>query len=113
MNWKGVARFVAGHGWRRGDDTGKLKLAEAYRAFKDGRASKEHAQIIVADLAEASGFFKVNPPGLTADERSYQEGARSVFARMQAGLMLTGDEFIALQETARLEALATQGEGQI
>ena len=38
-------------------------LTRAYRNLFDGRATKQEAQMVLADLASHSGFYQVLPPG--------------------------------------------------
>jgi len=56
------------------------RLALAYRRVFD--VSGEDAQLVIADLAEITGYFRVNGPGLTSEERAYSDGQRSAFVRI-------------------------------
>lgn len=67
----------------QGDDTAKaVRVKEAYKAFVDGRASRDDADLIMLDLAKVSGYYHVTPPGTSSDDVQRAEGARSVYARI-------------------------------
>lgn len=85
----------------------QLRLTRAYRSvfLKD-----EESQIVLADLAKASGYYQVAGPGTSGDDRAFADGARDVFARILGRLRMTDAELVALEEAARAEALLTQRE---
>lgn len=91
----------------------KLNLSNAYRAlFFTHRATDQQREMVLVHLAEISGFYTVRPPGLSADERAYYEGARSVFGMIVANTSMTPDERVALEQASRHESFVSQTEGE-
>lgn len=104
-------RFEKGE--RRGPDA-KVRLISAYTAvFDHGNATVEDRQFVLTDLADFCGFYSVQGPGLSADERAYREGQRSAFGRILSHLALTWEELRAYQVAARREALVNKVEGEL
>lgn len=97
-------------GWRR-RSRAKLRLADAYRSVFSGRGSKEDAEIVLADLAQFSGFYTVTTPNTPADAVRFAEGQRSVMARVLRFTRLSGVETRELEEAARLETQTSNIEG--
>lgn len=60
-----------------------LRLRLAYQNFRKARPSTEDVELILVDLAKASGYYNTTPAGTDALTQAYCEGQRSVFARMQ------------------------------
>jgi len=95
-------------GSRRGAKA-QQKLTAAYReVFKVGR---EEAEIVLADLAEFSGFYRVTQPG--AGDLAFNEGMRAVYGRIFRFLRMTDQEIRELEEAARYEAVTSFQEGEI
>jgi len=92
--------------------SGKLSLADAYRNVFLGNPTDAERDAVFVHLANASGYYRVSPPGLTADERAYNEGKRSMFGEIVAKIYLTDDERSALERATRHEALTDQAEGE-
>lgn len=89
----------------------ELKLSLAYRnVFK---LSDGEAQIVLADLADFTGFYRVNGQGIASDDRAFSDGMRAAFGRIFRFLNLTDDEKDALIEAARAETLASGAQGSI
>jgi len=99
-------------GNRRGA-TVKMDLSNAYREMFFGNPTSNQREMVLVHLAEISGFYKVQPPGLTHDERAYHEGARSVFGVIVANTSMTPYERMALEEATRHEAFVSQAEGEL
>lgn len=59
-----------------------VRLSEAWRAFQRGAASKEDADLILADLAKQSEFFMVAAPGADTETLQRREGRREVMGRI-------------------------------
>lgn len=91
----------------------RLTLTQAYRNLFDGRAAKREAQMVLADLANHSGFYQVLPPGAGPSELAEANGKRAVFGRLFRFLRLSEEEVRALEEAARQEALADAREGEL
>jgi|SRR5690606_19704852 len=97
-------------GSRRGAKAAE-KLVGAYReVFKIGR---EEAEIVLADLAEHSGFYRFTPPVSGELEMAFNEGKRAVFAHIFNLLRMTDEEVRNLEMAARHEAVISSQEGDI
>lgn len=109
MRWRSLSSaFAAGMKRRL---RARLALGAAYRRLFSGHGSKADAEIVLADLANHTGFYRVTPPG--AGSLDYMEGKRAVFGRIFRFLRMTEAETEALEEAARAEALADGREGEI
>jgi hypothetical protein len=91
-------------GRRRGADV-QLALADAYRSVFFGNPTNAQRDMVFVHLANASGYYRVTGPGMTPDERSYNEGRRSLFGEIVAKVYLTDNERAALEIATRSEAL--------
>jgi len=69
--------------------------------------------MVLADLANHTGFYQVLPPGTGVNELVDANGKRAVFGRLFRFLRLSEEEVRALEEAARQEALADAQEGEI
>jgi len=96
MTFKTIAD-VLGKDVPRNGLTREARVAEAYRAFRDGGCSRDDADIIIADLAMHSGYFHVSARETAPHERAFDDGARSVFARMMFMMNLPWDQLQDLQ----------------
>lgn len=107
MKWRTVAAQVKPP---RGSKA-NLKLAQAYR---DVFMRKDEAtEIVLADLANFCGFYKVAPPGTSPETLLFEQGQRTAFGRVFHFLSLPEDRLKALEEAARQEAMADEEEGTI
>lgn len=86
-------------------------LARSYRRLFSGRGSKSDAEIVLADLANYSGFYRVTEPG--AGPLEFQEGKRAIFGRIFRFLRMSANEAVSLEEAARAEALTDHREGEV
>lgn len=82
------------------------QLGDAYRAVFDGRSTEAQREIVLADLAAQSGFYRVTVPSPALADRDlwFAEGRRSMFAEIFAHLSLADDDVKALENAARREA---------
>ena len=107
MRWFPLARrFAAARG-----AAAEQRLAQAYRnvfAFRD-----PDAQIVLSDLADFTGFYRVNGQGIPPDDRAFSDGMRAAFGRLFRFLNLTDEERAALAEAARAETLASATQGTL
>lgn len=83
----------------------ELALSEAYQAVFAGNATKDEADIVLIDLALQSGFFQVDGPGVSADQRAYSSGQRSVYAVIHGHLSKGPREMQELHSAVRQEAI--------
>lgn len=79
------------------------RLFEAWQSLSKGSGSREDFEIVLADLAAASGYFDITPSGVSGDTLRHNEGRREVFARISFLLGLKGDALAALMEAASHE----------
>ena len=107
INWLALARLFR----RARGGEAALKLALAYHNVFDIR--NEDVQIVLADLADYTGFYRVNGEGIPADDRAFSDGKRAAFGRLFRFLNLTDEEKAALVQAARTEAIASSNEGII
>lgn len=99
-------------GYRR-SATAQDDLSKAYQRLFTGHGSEQDAQIVLADLANWTGFYRVSGPGLSPDDRAYSDGLRAAFGRLFRFLRMSDDERRQLEEAARAEALVDAEEGPI
>lgn len=107
INWLALARLFR----RARGGEAALKLALAYHNVFDIR--NEDVQIVLADLADYTGFYRVNGEGIPPDDRAFSDGKRAAFGRLFRFLNLTDEEKAALVQAARTEAIASSNEGII
>jgi hypothetical protein len=60
-----------------------LRLRQAYGNLRGARVTPEDIDLILVDLAKASGYYNTTPPGVDAMTLAYCEGQRSIFGRIQ------------------------------
>jgi hypothetical protein len=99
-------------GFRRGARQ-TLKLQDAYKAvFTMKQATPEALQMVLDDLAEFCGYFAVSPRGASAEETNYDNGQRSVFARILSLIELSDYELNRLRADALVEMQISAQEGE-
>ena len=105
--WRSVASQRAKG--RRRDDAAEATLATAYRDvfLRDD----ESVELVLADLADFCGFYKVAPPGTEPGQLQYDAGMRAAFGRLFHFLALTDDKLWALERAARAENETNETEG--
>lgn len=106
MKWLTLARRFRGR--ERGDEA-KLRLALAYHNVFN--PANEDAQIVLADIADFTGFYRVNGAGVPPDDRAFSDGMRAAFGRLFRFLNLTDEQKAALVDAARAEASASATQG--
>ena len=89
------------------------RLSSAYRAVFTGTAMREDADIVTADLADFSGFYRVNGPEVPAEARAFTDGQRAVFGRIFRFIRATDEETRSIEEAARAEAIVDNQEGTL
>lgn len=103
-----VTRDLFDPGHRRGPAS-EERLIEAYQQVFG--TSGEDLDLVLGDLAEASGYYFVTPDDATALQMARSEGARKVFARILSLTRVSPNQLEALREAALLE-LQTSNEEQ-
>lgn len=92
----------------------KLELAATYqRVFTSGEATVEDAQVVLADLAQFSGFYAVSGGDNDPVALGRREGNREVFGRIFAHLNMTDLERGMLEKASREQALVNIYDGEI
>lgn len=108
MSWRSTASQKPN---RKRGSAAQDKLTKAYRDVflrKD-----ESVEIVLADLANFCGFYKVPPIGSPPETLLVDQGLRAAFGRLFSFLSLPEDRLKALEEAARREAIADSEEGLI
>jgi hypothetical protein len=108
--WHWLSRSLPG---RSRTATGVAELSSAYTKLFTGHGSLKEAQIVLTDVANFTGFYRVNGPGLSAEDRAFADGQRSAYGRIYRFLRMTDDERRQLEEAARAEALVDAEQGSI
>lgn len=106
MTWRGLASRPKG---ARRNDQAHRRLVKAY---KEVFRPSESVDIVLADLANYCGFYKVAPPGTPAEALFYEQGTRAAFGRLFHFLSLPDDRLEDLEKAAQAESLADGEEGQ-
>lgn len=94
----------------------RKRLASAYKAVFSSNATPDDVEIVLADMANFSGYFNVAGEGAIlrgSIDLRYREGKRLVFSRVLRFLELPEHEVAALQAAARIEAQADAEEKEI
>lgn len=91
----------------------RLALGDAYRRVFKGTADQNQAEMVLADLLNFSGCYKVAPVGATGLEYARHAGRQEIAGRILSQLRQTEDEINALERAVRHEALIDQGEGEL
>ena len=92
----------------------RVDLAASYRrVFVDGGADKKDAQVVLTDLANFSGFYRVTGPGFSSDDRAFADGMRAAYGRVHNFIRTTPEEARQLEEAARAQAIADAEEGPL
>lgn len=86
------------------DAAAKERLRQAYAAIFD--LDEVNAQIVLADLCEYCGYYKVFDPAVSMSVMADHNARRAVFGRIFHFLNLSEDERRELHEAARREHLA-------
>lgn len=97
--WRSRARALRVHGNAALADA---QLIAAYNSvFVQGR---EDVELVLTDLANHCGFYKVDERGASADDLNFDGGKRAAFARIWSFLTLTDQQIELLENAARDEA---------
>lgn len=105
MNWASLKALFPSN--PRGSEAVN-ELASAYRNVFRGNATRQDAEIVLADLADFTRFYQALPVGSAGSELAEINGMRIVFGRIFNYLNMTDAEIRALQEAARQETLTNQ-----
>ena len=106
-NWHNVSA-----GFKPGERRTALTQKTLVAAYRDvfGR-DNEAVQVVLADLANHCGFYRVATPGVTPDALMYDAGMRAAYARIFNFLSLPPEHLAGLETAVRSEALTDEQEG--
>jgi hypothetical protein len=107
MNWRSLADLLP-FGQRRAARA-RLELAEAYQAALAGQAG----EIVIADLANFTGFFEVTEAHAPPEIRAFNDGKRAAFGRLFYFLNMSAEDKAKLLAAARLERNVDAAEGYL
>jgi hypothetical protein len=105
MKWRTVATQVK----RPRGSKAQLRLTQAY--LDVFTREDESTEMVLADLANFCGFYKVPPIGAPPETLLVDQGLRAAFGRLLSFLSLPEARLKALEEAARQEAMADDEEG--
>lgn len=106
MTWTSLSRALPWH--RSRNREGQLRLTQAYRNVFSGNPSRDDQQIVLADLANVSGFQRVFPSEVSTEVLRYSEGKRALYAHIFSFLSLSPSDVSDLEQAARREAAIDQ-----
>jgi hypothetical protein len=91
--------------FRRGAQS-EHQLSLCYARVFSATATQDDCQIVLADLANASGFFQVSGPTVSEPERAFADGKRAVMARVMRYVNMPPQMRMQLEQAALMEAQA-------
>lgn len=107
--WRSISTQKA-KGARRDSDA-ELRLINAYHDVFS--REDEATELVMADLADFCGFYKVPPPGSPSEGLQYEAGLRAAFGRLFHFLTLSDERLAALEKAARFENETNATEGYL
>lgn len=88
----------------------EARIAVAYQRVFTGTATGEDQGIVLVDLANFTGFYRVTPPeGGDRDTIVFNEGMRAAYGRIFQYLRMSDTEVMALETAARQTAAQVSG----
>jgi hypothetical protein len=88
----------------------EAQLATAYQRVFTGSPSQTDQEIVLVDLANFSGFYRVTPPESgDRDTIIFNEGMRCLFGRIFQYLRMSPQEVQSLETAARQTAAQVTG----
>lgn len=97
-------------GKRRGK-AAESRLVTAYQNVFKNLGVNADVDLVLADLAEYSGYFATCPDDVTANQLFLAEGQRKVFARILSLLGVSGEDRELLRRAALDELYVSHEEG--
>lgn len=86
----------------------ELRLALAYQRTFTGTPNNEDQELVLVDLADYSGFYRVTPVDTGRDQIVFNEGLRSLYGRIFRYLRMSDHERQSLEAAARETAASRQ-----
>jgi hypothetical protein len=88
----------------------EARIALAYQRVFTGTPNSEDQGIVLVDLANFTGFYRVTPPeGGDRDAIVFNEGMRAAYGRVFQYLRMSEVEIISLEVAARQTAAQVSG----
>ena len=88
----------------------EARLALAYQRVFTGSPNADDQGIVLVDLANFTGFYRVTPPeGGDRDTIVFNEGMRTAYGRIFQYLRMSDVEIISLEVAARQTAAQVSG----
>jgi hypothetical protein len=104
--WRTITSLFPNRAQTPADSLGaQRRLAGAYHAVFAGDPTREDQELVLADLAKESGFYRVTPArGTTTEELWQVEGKRLLFGHIFSFLNMREADLRELEYAARREA---------
>lgn len=106
---KTISRIFAGK-TAKSSAAANAKLRDAYSAFLRGTPAVEDVELILTDLGTFTGFTQITDPSESEAQARFNEGQRSVMARILTLGGAPAEVQLALAEAVMAENLALQQE---
>jgi hypothetical protein len=88
----------------------EARIALAYQRVFTGSSSAEDQGIVLVDLANFTGFYRVTPPEAgDRDTIVFNEGMRAAYGRIFQYLRMSDTEVLSLEVAARQTAAQVSG----
>ena len=88
----------------------EARIAIAYQRVFTGNATSEDQSIVLVDLANFTGFYRVTPPETgERDTVVFNEGMRAAYGRIFQYLRMSDVEVLSLEVAARQTAAGVTG----
>lgn len=89
----------------------QLRLAQAYAAVFGGNGTDEDAELVLADLANVSGFYAVEDANVSSTARAFADGRRDLMNRILRMSQFGPEQQTTLFQAALAEEEADNQEG--
>ena len=89
----------------------QLRLAQAYQAVFGGNGTQEDAELVLADLANVSGFYAVEDADVSATARAFADGRRDLMNRILRMSQMSRERHEMLLQAVMAEEEADNHEG--
>ena len=91
--------------FRRGAQS-ENELSLCYARVFSATGTQADCQIVLADLANASGFFQVSGPTVSDTQRAFADGKRAMMSRIMRYVNMPPQMRMQLEQAAMMEAQA-------
>lgn len=92
----------------------RLLMRGAYRrVLVEGNATQQDRDLVLTDLANSTGYYRVSPADTSDAELRFAEGKRFAMARILHHLRMPQETLQKLEEAAKEEQLTNTEEGEL